>query len=286
MNFNTEEQPQEISRSHPLLLVFLLDQSGSMSESLGGETNLRKADGLADAINKTLQNLVLASTKEMGKPPRDYFYISIIGYGYEKTNDAAGFILQEKIIPISQIADNPLRVEKRKVQRYAGGGELITEERSFPVWFDPVAIGGTPMCKAFRIAKEVVEEWIQNYIDCLPPIVFNFTDGESTDGNPEYIAEEIKQISTQYGNVLCFNLHLSSVQASPVEYPDREDILPDEFSRELFRMSSIMPNYMIKRANSPEFGLNLSSQARGFVFNGNIVSLINFLRLGTMYTLR
>lgn len=278
----------EISRAHPLLLVFLLDQSGSMADPFGGDPNLRKADGLADAINKTLQNLVMTCTKEMGKPPRDYFYISIIGYGNSEVNNNVGFLLNKEIVPISDIADNPLRIEKRKIQTYAGGGELITREITFPVWIDPVADDGTPMCEALKKAKEVVENWVQEEVheDCHPPIVFNFTDGEATDGDPEPSAEEIKRISTKHGNVLCFNLHLSSVQAPPIEYPDSENILPDDYAKKLFRMSSIMPRHMIDMANSPDFGFSISNEARGFVFNGNIVSLINFLRVGTTHVLR
>lgn len=49
----------EISRTNPTCFLFLIDQSGSMSDPLGGQSVVRKAGGVADAINKLLQNLII-----------------------------------------------------------------------------------------------------------------------------------------------------------------------------------------------------------------------------------
>ncbi len=50
----------EISRSNPSCFIFLIDQSGSLQDPFGGgESTKKKADGVADAINKLLQNLVI-----------------------------------------------------------------------------------------------------------------------------------------------------------------------------------------------------------------------------------
>ena len=50
----------EISRSNPSCFLFLIDQSGSMSDPFaGGEAKRKKADLVADAINRLLQNLSL-----------------------------------------------------------------------------------------------------------------------------------------------------------------------------------------------------------------------------------
>jgi uncharacterized protein with von Willebrand factor type A (vWA) domain len=50
----------EISRKNPGLILFLLDQSGSMSEPFGRNKALAKKDGAADVINRVLQELVQA----------------------------------------------------------------------------------------------------------------------------------------------------------------------------------------------------------------------------------
>jgi DnaJ-class molecular chaperone len=49
----------EISRTNPTLFVFLLDQSGSMSDPFGGQASISKASGVARAINRMLSNLVI-----------------------------------------------------------------------------------------------------------------------------------------------------------------------------------------------------------------------------------
>jgi len=61
----------EISRTNPSCFLFLVDQSGSMSDPFGdGEVPRKKADGVADATNRLLQNLVIKCAKEEGI--RDY----------------------------------------------------------------------------------------------------------------------------------------------------------------------------------------------------------------------
>jgi len=44
-----------------------------------GESTRKKCEGVADAINKLLQNLVIKCAKEEGV--RDYFNVAVIGYG-------------------------------------------------------------------------------------------------------------------------------------------------------------------------------------------------------------
>ena len=61
----------EISRANPSCFLFLIDQSGSMEDPFGGgEATRKKADLVADAINRLLQNLVIKCAKEEGI--RDY----------------------------------------------------------------------------------------------------------------------------------------------------------------------------------------------------------------------
>jgi hypothetical protein len=69
----------ELSRTNPTALIFLIDQSSSMGEPFGAQPEKPKADGVADSINRLLQNLVLKCTKGVGI--RDYFHVGVIGYG-------------------------------------------------------------------------------------------------------------------------------------------------------------------------------------------------------------
>ncbi len=50
----------EISRANPTCFVFLIDQSGSMQDAIGGgEALQRKCDVVADALNRLLSELVI-----------------------------------------------------------------------------------------------------------------------------------------------------------------------------------------------------------------------------------
>lgn len=268
----------EISRANPSCFLFLIDQSGSMSDPFGGSgPNKRKADGVSDAINKLLQNLVIKCAKSDGV--RDYYYVGVIGYGASVGSAFMGSLAGKDLSPISQIANSPARIEERSKKVDDGAGGLVEQTIKFPIWFDPVANGGTPMCQALTQAKMIVQDWIAQHPSCFPPIVINITDGEATDGNPSDAANEIKSLASSDGNVLLFNVHLSSQKANPIEFPDSDSGLPDEFARLLFSMSSILPTH-IQNAAKQE-GYHISEASRGFVFNADIVSVIRFLDIGT-----
>ena len=49
---------QEITRSHPACILFVVDQSHSMSHSLSG-SEFRKCDQLAEVMNGWLQNMII-----------------------------------------------------------------------------------------------------------------------------------------------------------------------------------------------------------------------------------
>jgi hypothetical protein len=268
----------EISRSNPSCFLFLIDQSASMSDPFGvGESTKKKADGVADAINKLLQNLVIKCAKEEGV--RDYYNVGVIGYGQRVSSAFVGTLAGRDLVPISDIANQPARIEERTKKLDDGAGGLVDQMIKFPIWFDAVANGGTPMCAALGRAQNILSTWMAQHHNSFPPIVVNITDGESTDGDPSDAANAIKNLQSSDGNVLLFNLHLSSSGASPVEYPGGEEGLADQFARLLFNMSSPLPDYM--RGIALQEGFAVSEGARGFVFNADIVSVIRFLDIGT-----
>jgi hypothetical protein len=267
----------EISRTNPTCLLFLIDHSSSMDGPFGGQPGKKKSDGVADAINRLLQNLVLKCAKSDGI--RDYFHIGVIGYGKEVKSVLAGTSGIRSLLPISTIANTPLRVEQRKRLVDDGSGGLIEQSFRFPVWFEPIADGKTPMNAAIKMAREVIDGFLANYPDCFPPMIVNLTDGQPTDANPLAAAGELKAMKSSDGNVLFFNVHLSSSPSSPIAFPGDEGGLPDVFSKLLFRMSSILPPRMMSAAQ--EEGYTLHGPARGFMFNADMVSVIRFLEIGT-----
>jgi hypothetical protein len=267
----------EINRANPSCFLFLLDQSGSMADSLGGESGKRKADKVADVINKFLQNLVLKCGKNEGV--RNYFHVGVLGYGANVGSAFAGSIANRELVPISEIADYPARIVERAKKVDDGAGGLVETKVKFPIWFDAVANGGTPMCQALGQAQKVISDWTTKNPTCFPPIVINVTDGESTDGDPSNAADAIKSLATTDGNVLLFNAHVSSDASPTVLFPDAETSLPNDWSRLLFRMSSTLTDTMVGAARHE--GIIVSSSSKGYVFNADLEALINFIDIGT-----
>lgn len=268
----------EISRTNPTCLLFLVDQSGSMRLPFGREQSIRKADGVSDAINRLLYGFVLRSTS--GDHVLDRYYIGVFGYGKRIGSALGGELAGQGLVPVSAIATKPLRLETRVKKVPDGAGGLVEAQTKFPIWLDPVADSPTtPMCEALREVKKTIESFISSCPKAFPPIVINITDGAATDGDPEPLAAELRGLTTEDGNVLLFNVHISSKELPPIELPVSENELPDERARLLYRMSSPLPEKMIAEARSLE--QKVPDGARGFVFNADLVSVIQFLDIGT-----
>lgn len=267
----------EISRSNPTAFLFLVDQSGSMSDKFSG-TEKAKAAQVSDVINRTLMTLITRCTKSEGT--RNYFDIGVIGYGNDgAANGFQGNLSGAIFNPISEIEANPLRVEDRERRMDDGAGGIVTNTVKFPVWFEPKANGGTPMCAALTQAAEALVHWCDAHPDSYPPTIMHITDGESTDGDPEELANQLRQIRTNDGEVLFFNCHISSLTASAIQFPAGESGLPDSYAKLLFRMSSRLPEHIIKYAQSK--GIAVGMEARGFTFNAEAIELVDFLDIGT-----
>ena len=236
-----------------------------------------KGEGVADAINRLLQNLVLKCAKADGI--RDYFYVGLVGYGGRVQSALGGPLAGQTVVPVSAIANSPLRVEQRTRKVDDGAGGVIEQSFKFPVWFEPTAVGRTPMCAALTLAQQYLEVFLGRYPRCYPPLVINITDGMSTDGDPRPVADTLKALGSKDGPVLLFNAHVSAVMAHPIEFPATEDGLPDPFAKLLFRLSSALPPRLLDAARAD--GYPAAPGCRGFVFNADLVSVIRFLDLGT-----
>jgi hypothetical protein len=269
------EYQAEISRINPSMFLFLLDQSGSMSDKFGNGG--RKDQKVADAINGLLYNLTIKCAKSEGV--RDYYHVGVIGYGSQVGSAFGGQLSGRELAPISAIADAPESIEERTKKVEDGAGGLVDQKVRFPIWFNAKANGGTPMCQALREATKISQQWITSHPDSFPPIIINITDGEATDGDPALVAQQLRELQGADGEALLFNVHLSSASTNPIEFPDSEAELPDKYAKQLFNMSSVLPEHI--RYAAEQEGFKVSGESRGFVFNADIVSVIRFLDIGT-----
>jgi hypothetical protein len=266
-----------IDRANPTAFLFVIDQSGSMDEKM--ETGHSKAQFVADVLNNALYQLIIRCTRADGV--RNYFDVGVIAYGDSGVRSGFTGQLQtgQMLHPISSIESAPLRVEQRTKRVPDGAGGLADQSVKFPVWFDPVSSGGTPMCAGLKTAAELLVGWCDTHAASYPPTVIHVTDGQSTDGDPEQISGLLRQIATHDGQCLLFNLHIDTSGDSAVIFPSSETSLPDTYSRLLFRMSSSFPGHLIKAAQDK--GYNVTSEARFFGYKAGYEGIVDFFDIGT-----
>src|SRR5262249_15135165 len=153
-------------------------------------------------------------------------------------------------------ASMPARIETRNKKVSDGAGGLIEQAVKFPVWFEPIASGGTPMCKALGDARRVCQDWLGQHPGSFPPVVINITDGESSDGDPTSSAASLRGLSSTDGEVLLFNLHISSAKGvRSIEFPSADSELPDQYAKLLFQMSSRLTPVMITAAKQAGYSV-------------------------------
>ncbi len=266
----------EIRRGNPTAFIFLLDQSRSMSERFGEDSH-SKSEFVADVVNRTLHDLVIRSTRT--EEVRDYYYVSVIGYGRSVAPVLTGALVGKTHVPISKIAENPSRIELRVKKVSDSDGRLVEQQVRFPVWIDAAFGGWTHMCAGFELVRTLISEWLSERSDGFPPTILHLTDGGSTDGDPTSIAADILSRSTGDGRVLLFNCHVSARHATKIEYPSTEVGLPDSRAKTLFNISSLLPSVFLQAAIRVGLAVHLGS--RGFVFNGDPVAVAQFFEIGT-----
>ena len=267
----------EINRRRPACLFLLVDQSFSMSERWGAE-GPSKAEALVASVNRLLGNAVIQCSKGDNRV-LDYFEVGVLGYGAEVQFALHGTDADRPLLPISVVADNPRRVDEVMRKESDGAGGIIHVPMSSPVWVDPVANGTTPMVEALSVAEQVLSAWCAQHPTSFPPIVINLTDGMSTDGDPRAAAKEIRSVATNDGPALVFNVHLSSASFGEVLLPSSAETLPDDHAALLFAMSSELPVQMAEAATS--LGYQVRPGARGFLYNAQAASVVEFLDIGT-----
>jgi hypothetical protein len=267
----------EISRSNPTCFVFVIDQSGSMGDAFGGEIVARKADFVADVMNKTLHDLVIRCTRT--EEVRNYCYVSVIGYGAGVQPVLSGPLAGRDLVPIAELADNPARIDTRNKKVSDGAGGLVDTQVRFPIWLEPTVGGGTPMCAALGLAHGIVQKWVSEHPSAFPPTVLHLTDGESTDGDPTEIGRRIMALKSSDGEALLYTCHVSSTRSSKVEFPANDSSLPDNFATMLFSISSSLPEPFMRSAQ--QMGIKVVEGAKGFVFNGDAASVVQFFDIGT-----
>ncbi len=234
-------------------------------------------------VNRILD--AISQCCSQGMEVRDYFHVGLITY----TTSLSGKPDVQSVLPgtspkapfltISQVVD-AATVEDRQVKEPDGERGLVEVTRKFPVWLRPRAKWGNADVHTLSLAFGALRDWIADHPSSYPPMVIRVTDGAATDGDPEPWAKEIMAMKTNDGNVLIYNVHLSSMSVMPVQYPsDESEVPPDEYAAQMFRLSSELPDPVVDLAAG--MGLPATKGSRGYVYNADMVSPVQFLDIGT-----
>lgn len=267
-----------ITRTEPSLLLFLIDQSGSMTEQIAGSPS-SKAQYVADAINRAIYQLAVKATRD-SSGPRHYFDLGVIGYGADIGPAWLGALGGTIVHPLPVLANQPARTETRTKRESDGAGGIIELDVQFPMWVEPRAGGGTPTAEAMSIAATEIAAWIAKHPTSFPPTIIHITDGQHSTTDPEPTSVSLRSLQTQDGQVLLFNIHVDSRPGASVLFPNSSHELPDEHARKLYAMSSSPIGRMAERI-SREFNTTVSEQTRFFGYRCDAIDFIRLLDIGT-----
>jgi hypothetical protein len=265
---NSLRYQAKCDRKNPGCFIFLLDQSGSMAETvlLDGQPRA-KSDALAAIVNELLATIVRRCQRDdPPAPPRHYFDVGVFGYG------------DRKVRSLLTLPDSGSWLVPSSWLRDAAKGRRNGTE----FWVAEMSSGGTPMYQAFERAGYYAEGWVHEHPKSFPPIIFNITDGQGNDATLEQtisIAGELKELRTQDGEVLLFSIGLSTKEA-PVHFPDGKAAFADSWNQALFDMSSelpeVMAGYVATRLTTP-----ILKGARAMVANARPADVLLALQTGS-----
>jgi uncharacterized protein YegL len=270
----------QISRRTPTAFLFVIDQSGSMRDTLFESTET-KMSVISKVVNRTLYDLF--SMAQKGDEFYDYFKIGIIGYGGGGIVNCLEFISDSGLISSEDVSNNPKSIQEARKKISDGNGGLVEKTVKTPVWLEPSATGGTPMKQAFDLAYSWLSDWCANNPTCYPPTVMHLTDGESTGDNPKSSADKIMKLSTNDGNVVLFNCHISTKEKNSYLFPKSPNELTDAHAITLFEMSSLLQGKLFQNVKNryPD----TANGSRAFMFNADYSQIIDFFDMGTRATL-
>lgn len=277
----------QITRNTPTAFIFMIDQSISMSRKLNyrGEF-ITLADAVARIVNNQINELVLRCIKT--NEVRHYYDIAVIGYGDDASFGWKGTLAGRDFVTPEELKNNPFKkITVKEEKRTRKGVELKEVEKV--QWVEPVAAGKyTRAHKAFAMAKDLLDKWMKEHHekDCYPPTIINITDG-AFNGilNPREVntqlANELKALFTNDGNVLLWNIHVTPDNQEQILLPiSKTELNEDKYSEWLYDMSSLLPS----RYNQPIGDLRGDAENTRHVAmatNTDLSTLIQLMDIGT-----
>lgn len=241
------------------------------------------AEAVARIVNNQINELVLRCIKT--NEVRHYFDIAAIGYGENAYSAWNGELAGRDFVSPEELKDHPFRVITTREEKRTRRG-VVMKEVEKTQWLEARSDGGwTHVHEAFGRAKGLLEQWMKEHHDkdCYPPTIINITDGAfngATRENVQQLANELKSMFTNDGNVLLFNIHIVPGSGAQVVFPVSKDEVADSYGRTLYDMSSLLPS----RYNQPIGDVRCDeTDARhvAMAVNADMSTLIQLMDIGT-----
>ena len=276
----------QISRNTPTAFIFLVDHSVSMKKMtcLFGE-EMTMAEAAARIVNRQINELVLRCIKS--NETRHYYDIAVIGYGEQAYSGWNGDLEGRDFVSPEELREHPYKKISIREEKRTRKGVVVKEVEKVQ-WVEARHDGHwTHLHEAFAKAQKLLAQWmtVHHDKDCYPPTIINITDGEFNGAKHEELlqmANEIKSMFTNDGNVILFNIHFTAGKSTeevvcPIEL---SELSGNGYAELLFNMSSILPeryNADISRCLND----NRAGRHRAMGVNADATSLIKLMDIGT-----
>lgn len=276
-----------VDREHPTAFIFLVDQSVSMKRltTFNGE-DMTLSEAVARIVNSQINELVERCVKN--NETRHYFDIAVIGYGSEAYSAWNGNLEGRDFVSPEEIRDNPFQKKMIKEEVRTRKG-LTVKEVERKQWMTARHDGNwTRMDKALRRTEGLLDNWMKEHHDkdCYPPTIINITDGEYngvTDDEMLQLANQLKSMFTNDGNVLFFNIHIVPGHSESVVFPATVGELNNNgYGEKLFNMSSLLPLNYNEQIRGIFGDRQTDIRYRAMGVNAGMERLVKMMKIGTL----
>lgn len=266
-----EDVEARISEVHPTAIVFVIDQSRSMSRST--EINNVEYDYISEVAAQTVNSLIghfLKMCISVQGEVNHLYDIAVIGYGNDVRNGWNG-----------ELADSDMHSPVELLSHTQTQGERFR-------WVDPKDDDNKSRSDlALKHVFEMLASWVARKENrySYPPTVIHISDGDiSRQYQNEFLrnSEKLKRLSTENGNLVLWNIGFSPYRSKEYVLLSGED-LPILFhhgtdSTLLYEASSYLP-VRFKEAAATFHGGDASLERRTMAVNLDPEKLVKLLQL-------
>lgn len=280
----------QISRQTPTAFIFLVDHSVSMKRLIkwqGEDVTLSEA--VARIVNNQINELVLRCIK--ADDVRHYYDIAVIGYGHKVSSGWNGDLEGRWFVTPQELRDHPFKTITVREEKRTRRGPIVKEVQKVH-WVEADHIGHwTYLHNALDKAKELLSEWMEAHkgMVCYPPTIINITDGDYNGAEEdvvEFKANELKSMSTDDGNVIFFNIHVTPNNTDSMLFPARSsEVGNSTLAKRLFSLSSLLPERYNGDINSIKQTTD-GQRYRAMGINVDMATLVKIMDIGTPTNIR